>query len=99
MAADDHTSSKKQSVSTGGGVPLVNLLKDGLKDGRVEAQEYALRSLLSVTDTASKEAIVEAGCIKPLIAALTGKKLSAVAQEHAAAVLAGLAPVGTNASA
>ena len=78
------------------GVPLVNLLKDGLKDGRVEAQEYALRSLLSISDTAAKEAIVEAGCIKPLIASLSGGKISAIAQEHAAAVLSGLAPIGEN---
>jgi len=79
------------------GVPLVNLLKDGLKDGRVEAQEYALRSLLAISDTASREAIVEAGCIRPLIEALQQRKLSAVAQEHAAAVLSGLAPIGENA--
>ena len=99
MASDDHSkASKKQSVSTGGGVPLVNLLKDGLKDGRVEAQEYALRSLLAVSDVASKEAIVEAGVILPLITALTGGKLSDTAMEHAATVLSGLAPIGQNAS-
>lgn len=96
MSADDNPSSKK-SVSAGSGVPLVNLLKDGLKDGRVEAQEYALRSLLAISDTASKEAIVEAGCINPLITALELGKLSAIAQEHAAAVLSGLAPIGDNA--
>ena len=81
----------------GGGCLLVNLLKDGLKDGRVEAQEYALRSLLSMSDAASKEAIVEAGCILPLIAALTSGRLSATAQEHAATVLSGLAPLDNNA--
>ena len=85
MAADDNTSAKK-TITTGGGAPLVNLLKDGLKDGRVEAQEYALRSLLSISEKAAKDAIVEAGVIKPLIAALTGGKLSAVAQEHAVTV-------------
>jgi len=96
MAADENA--KHQSkVASGGGAPLVNLLKDGLKDGRVEAQEYALRSLLSITDTHSKEQIVEAGCIKLLIAALLGDKLSAVAQEHATTVLSGLAPTGQNA--
>lgn len=99
MAADEsaahHT---KKSVSTGGVAPLVNLLKDGLKDGRVEAQEYALRSLLSVTDAAGKEMLVGAGCIKPLIQSLLGGKLSAIAQEHCATVLSGLAPIGENAN-
>ena len=133
MSMDDTAQGKGKSKSSSlkDGVPLVNLLKDGLKDGcaqlayafvlcvmcldgrhspvlapcpqpvcdrRVEAQEYALRSLLSISDTASREAIVEAGCIKPLIAALTGRKISSVAQEHAAAVLSGLAPLGTNAA-
>ena len=67
------------------GIPLVNLHKDGLKDGRVEAQEYALRSLLSVSDAASKEAIVEAGCIPLLLAAHQGapSRHSEAAQEHA----------------
>ena len=54
MAADDNTNSKKSqgSKKSAGvsGVPLVNLLKDGLKDGRVEAQEYAPRSLLAISD-------------------------------------------------
>ena len=93
---------KKQggSLSVSGSVPLVNLLKDGLKDGRVEAQEYALRSLLSVTDAASKEAIVEVGCIQPLITALGGAltRQSELAQEHAATVLSELAPIGSNAA-
>jgi len=96
MAADDSPASKK-SASLKDGVPLVSVLKEGLIDGRVEAVEYALRSLLSVTDAASKEAIVEAGCVPELIASLTGQKLKAVAQEHAAAVLSGLAPLGDNA--
>ena len=45
----------------------MRLLKDGLRDGRVEAQEYALWSLSSITDAASKEAVVQAGGIPPLI--------------------------------
>ena len=100
VADKDKTSSsnkKAQAVGTGGGAPLVNLLKDGLKDGRVEAQEYALWSLSSITDTPSKEAVVQAGAIRPLIAALVGGKISPTAQEHAAAVLSGLAPIGDNA--
>ena len=100
MAADDKhstTSKAKKSGPSDSFAPLVNLLKDGLKDGRVEAQEYALRSLLAASDTASREVIVEAGCIVPLIESLRLGKLSAVAQEHAAAVLSGLAPIGENA--
>ena len=51
VAADEKAAAKKagqgprKKVSTGGGAPLVNLLKDGLKDGNVEAQEYAHWSL------------------------------------------------------
>lgn len=99
VADEDKSATKAQAVGTGGGGPLVNLLKDGLKDGRVEAQEYALWSLSSITNQAAKEAVVQAGGIKPLIAALVGGKISPTAQEHAAAVLSGLAPIGTNAEA
>ena len=102
IAAEDNTASnqKKKTVkTTGGGGPLVNLLKDGLKDDNTEAQEYALWSLSSITDAASREEIVQAGGIKPLITSLVGGKLSAVAQEHAAVVLSGLAPVEDNAKA
>ena len=99
MAADESSHPKHRQTSSTNGVPLVNLLKDGLKDGRVEAQEYALRSLLSINDASAKEAIVEAGCIQPLIACLAGGQLSDTAQEHAAAVISGLAPIGQNATA
>ena len=75
----------------------MNLLKDGLKDGRVEAQEYALRSLLSISSATAKAQIVEAGCIVPLIACLASGQLSATAQEHAATVLSALAPLDQNA--
>ena len=97
MAAESGTNSKKSKMGAGGAAPLVNLLKDGLKDGRVEAQEYALLSLSSITDTASRVAMVEAGCIVPLISSLTSGKLSMVAQEHCAMVISGLAPIGMNA--
>ena len=70
MAADEGGGGRKGTTSVANGVPLVNLLKDGLKDGRVEAQEYALRSLLSVSDAAAKQKIVDAGCIGALIASL-----------------------------
>ena len=65
----------------GDGAPLVKLLKDGLKDGRVEAQEYALWSLSSITDSASKDAVVQAGGIPPLIKALQSGRLSATAED------------------
>ena len=86
---------------TGG---LINLLKDGLKDGNVEAQEYALWSLSSITDAVSREAMVATGGIPALIASLVGMAgdvalLSDVAQEHAARVLSGLTPIGDNARA
>ena len=104
MAADEKPGQRKQqsSSSKAGGsatqsAGLVNLLKDGLKDGRVEAQEYALWSLSQITDTASRESIVDSGAIQPLIKSLQGGKLSAVALEHAAMVLSGLAPLGENA--
>ena len=94
----DDNSNAKKTVTTGDqGRPMVNLLKDGLRDGRVEAQEYALWSLSSITDSASKEIIVQAGGIPPLISSLLGGQLSVIAQEHAATVLSGLAPLGDNA--
>ena len=99
MAADEVAEGARGTTSVANGVPLVNLLKDGLKDGRVEAQEYALRSLLSVSDAAAKQKIVDAGCIGALIASLVSGQLSAIAQEHAAAVISGLAPLAANAAA
>ena len=97
MVAGESANTKHRSHGVTNAVPLVNLLKDGLKDGRVEAQEYALRSLLSISDVATKEQMVQAGCIQSLTACLAGGKLSATAQEHAAAVVAGIAPLGQNA--
>ena len=63
--------------------PIVALLKDGY----VEAQEYALWSLSLSKDAKQRRAIMEGGAVEPLISALTSGKLSADAQEHAAAVL------------
>ena len=103
MAAGENTGSTKKPKSSGGSGGakqcggLVNLLKDGLLQGNVEAQEYALWSLSSISDTASRSAMVEAGIITPLIASLSSGKLSAIAQEHASIVLSGLAPAGDNA--
>jgi hypothetical protein len=77
--------------------PLVHLLKDGLRDDRVEAQEYALLSLSAISDAPSIEGIAQSGGIEPLIAALRRGQLSSIAQEHAAMVLSALAPGGDNA--
>ena len=94
MAAEREKSGKKVQLIATGGVQqvdaLVRLLKDGLADDRVEAQEYALLSLAAVNDAASKEAIVDSGGIASLIASLRSGRLSAVAQEHAATVLSSL---------
>ena len=76
--SDTKGGSKKAAARAGSGRPLVSLLKEGLKDGRVEAQEYALRSLSSITDAASKADIIEAGVIPLLMKALTSGQLSAV---------------------
>lgn len=90
--------SKMDSSTSGGGRPLVNLLKDGLKDDNTEAQEYALWSLSSITDAVTRMTIVDAGGIRPLIVTLIGGQLSALAQEHASAVLSGLSALEDNAT-
>ena len=105
MAAGENTGSSKNRTGGGGGggggakgvKGLVNLLRDGLKTDNVEAQEYALWSLSKEGDSTSRLAMVECGMIAPTIDALASGKLSAVAQEHAAVVLSGLAPMGDNA--
>ena len=98
MAAEEKPGAQKQKrggPSSAGdaqqSLGLVNLLKDGLKDGNVEAQEYALRSLSNISDTASKEMVVSSGGIICLISSLESGLLSTIAQEHAASVLSGLA--------
>ena len=77
----------RMTIAMAGGIDrFVNLLKDG----SVEAQEYALWSLWQSNDTASKVSIAQAGCAKPIINVLLQGKVHALAQEHAAAVLCGL---------
>ena len=79
-------------VATAGGVsPLVALLKDGLNDGRVEAQEYALWSLSLATDANSRMTIAKDGGIGPLVQSMKTGELSNKAQEDASCVLASLA--------
>ena len=64
---------------------------------------YALWSLSNIAESVASwrsgdaEAIVTAGVIQPLIRSLVEGRLSEVAQEHAARVLSGLVPLGTNA--
>ena len=80
---------KQAAISSGVG-PLVDLLKAGLADDRVEAQEYALRSLSMINDANRRRDMVEEGCIPAVTQSLSGGKLSADSQEHAITVLAGL---------
>ena len=87
---------QRAAAAAGGVGPLVQLLRSGLEDGRVEAQEYSLWSL-SCTSTGDRaQTMVEAGCIPCLVQALTGGQLSAQAQAHAATVLAFLAVDSAN---
>ena len=88
---------KKKATSAGSALPLVSLLRDGLQDERIEAQEYALRSLSSIEDMSARADMVEAGAIELLVAALAGGRLPAAAEEHAAGCISGLAPLGENA--
>ena len=87
MAAEGGSHSQ-MSVSMSGGIDrFVSLLIDG----SLEAQEYSLWLLWQATDTESKVSIARAGCAQPIIAVLLAGRLSALAQEHAAALLVGLA--------
>ena len=80
----------RMSIAMAGGIDrFVHLLKDG----SVEAQEYAIWSLWQATDVQSKVSIAEADCAMPIINCLITGKLHEVANEHAAAVLCGLTSV------
>ena len=91
MAAEGGDESQKASAMAGGVSPLVSLLKDGLKDERLEAQEYALWSLSLVTDSHSRHTMVSEGTVQCLVRCLVIGKISNLAEEHAATVLACLA--------
>lgn len=74
----------QMTVAMAGGIDrFVSLLKDG----SVEAQEYALWLLWQSTDKQSKVSITGAECAKPIIAVLRSGTLSPVAEEHASAIL------------
>lgn len=87
----DDAKHQKEAVMSGGVAPLVELLKAGLRNDRVEAQEYALRSLTMTTDSTRRRNMVEEGVVPLLIQSLHGGKLHEESEEHAAMVLACLA--------
>ena len=90
MAAEG--GAETMTVAMAGGIERFTAL---LVDGSLEAQEYALWLLCQSTDHASRVAIAHSNCAKPIIKVFISGTLSAVAQEHAAAVLARLAsPIG-----
>ena len=85
--ASEGGSESQMTVQMAGGIDrFVSLLKDG----SLEAQEYALWLLWQSADLASKLSIASAGCAEPIIAILLSGRLSTVAEEHAAAVLSGI---------
>ena len=86
----DEVASKEAAVAAGV-KPTVDLLKEGLKSNKVEAQEYALWSLSMTADAKRGVMMVKEGIIKPLINVLNGGKISAIAEQHANAVLSALA--------
>ena len=79
---------QRQAAVSGGVAPLVDLLKAGLNDDRLEAQEYALRSLSMINDESKRRNMVEEGCIPAVTQCLALGKLSADSQQHAITVLA-----------
>jgi vacuolar protein 8 len=80
-------SESRMSIAMAGGIARFVAL---LKEGSLEAQEYALWSLWQSIDAASKISIAESCGSKPIIQVLLQGKLHQVAQEHAAGVLAAL---------
>ena len=91
MSADKGSDSQMTVAMAGGIERFVALLEDG----SLEAKEYALWLLCQSTDHASRVSIARAACARPIIASFRSGKLSPIAEEHAAAVLAGLASAVT----
>ena len=98
MAEEGGDESQKIVATSGGVAPLVALLKDGLLDGRLEAQEYALWSLSLANDPVSRATMAREGCIELLVQSLNTGELSKKAEEDASNVLAGLARDSDNCS-
>jgi len=86
MAAEGGSDSR-MTVKMAGGIDRFVAL---LKDGSLEAQEYALWLLWQSTDLASKKSIAMARSAGPIVDILVSNKLSDVAKEHAASVLSGM---------
>jgi hypothetical protein len=85
MSAEGGAESQ-MSVQMAGGIERFVAL---LRDGSSEAQEYTLSLLVNASDVASKRSISHARCAQPVIALMVRETpLSAVALEHAAALLA-----------
>jgi len=83
----ENTSNSRMTVKTAGGIDgFVTLLREG----SLEAQEYALWLLWQSTDLASKKSIAMACCAKPIVTILVTDKLSDIAKQHAASVLSGM---------
>ena len=85
---DDLKNQKEAAMATSVS-STVELLKEGLKNDRIEAQEYALW-VLSMTGLRASE-MAQVGVIKPLIDSLNSGKLAEDSQEHAAHVITALA--------
>ena len=90
-SGNEDTKGQREAAMAGGVAPLVELLKDGLHDENVEAQEYSLWSLSLTTDASRRATMVGAGVIPPLVRSLEGGQLSEIAQQHAAMVISCLA--------
>ena len=84
----DDSKNQREAVMSGGVGPLVDLLKAGLADDRVEAQEYSLWSLSMISDATRRRQMAEDNIIASLIQSLRGGKLSPDSEEHACLVLA-----------
>ena len=83
----------RDAAMAGGVEKLVELLRDGLKNDRVEAQEYALWSLSLCIDESNRGLVVDCGAIEPLVEALTS--VSITMTEQAASALSKLASKDT----
>lgn len=85
--AEEGGSDSRMTVKMAGGIDRFVAI---MKDGSLEAQEYALWLLWQSTDMSSKKAIATARSAVPIIVILNSDKLSQLAKEHAATVLAGM---------
>ena len=66
----EDTATQRAAAMAGGVAPLVSLLKDGLADERVEAQEYSLWSLSMITEATRRATMVEVSMSELLTSAI-----------------------------